>query len=218
MRRFTVILFRSFLQGLLLLSPIAITVYLLYTVFSSVDNLVPYVPRGIGFLIIIGTVTLIGYLGTRFFIGKWLFDAFANLMEHTPGVKFIYSSIRDVINSFVGDKKRFNKPVWVCVSEAPEMWRIGFMTQRDMGYLGMQGKVAVYLPHAYAISGWVIIIDARNIKPVKTMTSAEAMKFAVSGGITTSDDTETRNNTNTSDTQRRTIITEEENNAGKDQL
>jgi uncharacterized membrane protein len=188
MRRITAILLRSFLQGLLLLSPIAITAYVLYSVFTSVDNLVPVVPRGVGFLLIIVVVTIVGYLGTRFFIGKWLFDSFSYLMEHTPGVKYIYSSVRDLIKSFVGDKKRFNKPVWVCVNINPEIWRIGFMTQRDMGHFGMRDKVAVYMPHAYAISGWVIVTDAKNVKPVKDMTAGEAMKFAVSGGITTVED------------------------------
>ena len=188
MRRLAARLLRSFLQGLLLLSPIALTGYLLYTIFINIDSLVPYVPRGIGFVTIIVAVTLIGFLGTRFFIGKWIFDSFANLMEHTPGVKYIYSAIRDVIKSFVGDKKRFNKPVWVCVNVNPEIWRIGFMTQGDMSQFDMLGKVAVYMPHAYAISGWVIITDSKNIKPVKKMTSGEAMKFALSGGVTTEED------------------------------
>ncbi|MCW3122157.1 MAG: hypothetical protein JWQ38_1649 [Flavipsychrobacter sp.] len=187
MRRIPALLLRSFLQGLLLLSPIALTGYLLYSVFINVDSLVPVakMPPGIGFLIIIGAVTIIGVLGTRFFIGKWIFDSFANLLEHTPGVKFIYSSIRDVIKSFVGDKKRFNKPVWVRVNNSPEIWRIGFMTQTDMSHLGLINKVAVYMPHAYAISGWVIVTDGTNVKPVQDMTAGEAMKFAVSGGITT---------------------------------
>jgi len=197
MRRFAAILLRSFLQGLLLLCPIAITAYVLYSVFTGVDNLVPSIAwlpflkwRGVGFVIIITMVTLVGYFGTRFFIGKWLFDSFAYLMEHTPGVKYIYSSVRDVIKSFVGDKKRFNKPVWVCVNVNPEIWRIGFMTQRDMTHLGLQNKVAVYMPHAYAISGWVIITDSKNVKPVTGLTAGEAMKFAVSGGITTTEDGE----------------------------
>ena len=186
MRRLAAKLLRSFLQGLILLSPIAITGYLLYSVFDSVDNLVPFrLGRGVGFIIIISLVTIVGYLGTRLFVGKWLFDAFGHVLENTPGVKFIYSAIRDIISSFVGDKKRFNKPVWVRVSEAPEMWRIGFLTQSDMTTLGIDDQVAVYLPHAYAISGWVIITDRKNIKPVKEMTSGEAMKFAVSGGVTT---------------------------------
>jgi uncharacterized membrane protein len=198
MRKVASVFLRSFLQGLLLLSPIAITAYVLYSVFNGVDNLVPFVPqRGLGFIIIISAVTAIGYLGTRFFIGKWLFDAFSHVLERTPGVKYIYSSVRDVIKSFVGDKKRFNKPVWVCVNVNPETWRIGFMTQRDMTQLGLPNKVAVYMPHAYAISGWVVVTDNKYIKPVTEMTAGEAMKFAVSGGITTED---------------------EENNATKDQL
>lgn len=197
MRRFAAILLRSFLQGLLLLSPIAITAFVLYSVFDKIDRLIPSIKwlpflewRGVGFAIIITLVTLVGYFGTRFFIGKWLFDSFAYIMEHTPGVKYIFSSVRDVIKSFVGDKKRFNKPVWVCVNLNPEIWRIGFMTQRDMSHLGVDNKVAVYMPHAYAISGWVIVTDGKNVKPVKEMTAGEAMKFAVSGGVTTVEDGE----------------------------
>lgn len=188
MRRIAAIFFRSFLQGLLILSPIAVTAYVIYTVFDSVDRLIPWVPRGLGFVIIITLVTFIGYMGTRFFLGRMLFDAFDHLLQHIPGIKYIYSSIKDVMGSFVGDKKRFNKPVWVCINLNPEIWRIGFMTQKDMAYLGMAGKVAVYLPHAYAVSGYVILTDTKLIKPVTKMTAAEAMKFAVSGGITSVDD------------------------------
>ena len=186
MRRLAAILVRSFLQGLLILSPIAITAYVIYTVFDSVDNLIPIpnFPRGLGFLSIIGIVTARGYLGTRLFIGRMLFDGFNHIMEHTPGIKYIYSAIKDVLDSFVGDKKRFNKPVWLRTNLSPEMWRIGFMTQEDLSELGMEGKAAVYMPHSYAISGWVVVVDKENIKPVTAMTAAEAMKFAVSGGVT----------------------------------
>lgn len=163
------------MQGLILISPIAATGYLIVRVFDSIDSmvpyqLIPYMPRGIGFLIVIVLVTLTGYLGTRFFVGRWLFDSFAFVLEHTPGVKHLYSSLRDIISSFVGEKKKFNKPVWVCVSNDPETWRIGFMTQKDMAQFGMADKVAVYMPHAYAISGWVILADPKNVKPVKELS------------------------------------------------
>ncbi len=184
MRRFAAILFRSFLQGLLIISPIAITAYVIYSVFDSVDTLIPYFPRGLGFVSIICVVTIVGYLGTRLFVGRLLFEGFDHLMEHTPGVKYIYSSIKDVLDSFVGDKKKFNKPVWIKTSESPEMWRIGFITQDDLSDSGMPGKVAVYMPHSYAISGWVVISEAHNVRPITNMTAAEAMKFAVSGGVT----------------------------------
>lgn len=184
------ILFRSFLKGLIILAPIAVTAYIIYLVFDKIDALIPIkgFPRGLGFLIIISAVTLIGYLGTRFFVGKALFDFFDHLLERTPGIKFIYSSVKEIMASFVGDKKRFNQPVWVRTDMMPDTWRIGFLTQQDMGYLGMEGHVAVYLPHSYAISGWVIVTESMNVRPCTTMSAAEAMKFAVSGGVTISDE------------------------------
>lgn len=186
MRRLTSLIVRSFLQGLLILSPIAVTMYIIYAVFDSVDTLIPELPRGLGFILIIGTITVIGYIGTRLFLGRMIIDFFDYLLQHTPGIKYLYSSIKDILDSFVGDKKRFNNPVWLRTSRDPEMWRIGFMTQQDLAFVGMAGKVAVYLPHSYAISGWVVVADAANIKPVTKMNAAEAMKFAVSGGITSS--------------------------------
>ncbi len=182
------LLLRSFLKGLIILAPIALTAYIIWAVFDKVDTLIPAFPRGLGFVIVISTVTIIGYLGTRFFVGKAIFDFFDHLLERTPGIKFIYSSIKDIMSSFVGDKKRFNQPVWVRTQLMPDTWRIGFLTQPDMAYLGMEGFVAVYLPHAYAISGWVIVTETMNVKPVTSMSPAEAMKFAVSGGVTVSDE------------------------------
>jgi len=184
MRRLAAVIVRSFLQGLLILCPIGITAYIIYLVFDSVDTLLPFkMVRGLGFFIIIACVTLIGYLGTRVFIGRILIDAFDHLLEHTPGIKYLYSSLKDIMDSFVGDKKRFNSPVWVCVNRNPEVWRIGFLTQNDLAHLGMPGQTSVYLPHAYAISGYVVIVGREQVKPVTGMNAAEAMKFAVSGGI-----------------------------------
>lgn len=184
MRKITGLIFRSFLQGLLILSPIAVTGYIIYKVFYSVDTIIPKLPPGVSFLLVIAAITTIGYIGTKFFIGRMVFDAFDYLMQRTPGIKYIYSSIKDVMDSFMGDKKRFNVPVWIMTNKDPEIWRIGFMTQKEMAFLGMSGKVAVYLPHSYAVSGWVVVVDAGNIKPVTKMNAAEAMKFAVSGGVT----------------------------------
>ncbi len=188
MRKFLSFLLRSFLQGLLILSPMVLTAYVIFLVFDSVDRLIPAVPRGLGFLVVISLVSLVGYLGTRFFLGRMLFDAFDYLLEHIPGIKFIYTSIKDIMGSFVGDKRKFNEPVWVQVFQDPPVWRLGFMTQKDMAHLGMPGRVAVYLPHAYAVSGYVILTEPRAIVPIRNMSSAEAMKFALSGGITNKPD------------------------------
>ena len=163
-----------------------LSLYLSYT-FKKLLSTTRYDPYVKSFAVVVVFVTIVGFLGTRFFIGKAVINALGNLLEHTPGIKFIYTSVKDILDSFVGDKRRFNKPVWVKVNSDPEIWRIGFITQKDMNYLGMEDKVAVYLPHSYAISGWVIVVDRSYTKPVTTMDAAEAMKFAVSGGVTSID-------------------------------
>lgn len=186
MRRIAGLMFRSFLQGLVILGPIGVTAWAIYFVFTSLDSLIPGISDigpGIGFVSVILIIVIVGYLGTRFFFGRWIVEGFSYVLEHTPGIKHIYSSVKDVLDSFVGDKKKFNNPVWVRTNEAPEIWRIGFLTQDNLTDMGQENKVAVYLPHSYAISGWVIVVDAAQIKKVEGMNAAEAMKFAVSGGI-----------------------------------
>lgn len=178
---------KSFFKGLIIVGPIGATLYIIFTVFATLDSLIPYPEEwnrtGLGFVSLILFIAIIGYFFNRFVFGKFIFESLDQFLEKTPGVKHIYSPTKDVMSSFVGDKKKFNVPVWVKVSETPEMWRIGFLTQKDMTEVGKPGLIAVYLPHSYAISGWVIVTDAKNITPVEGMNAAEAMKFAVSGGV-----------------------------------
>lgn len=177
---------RSFIQGLIIIGPFAITVWVIWSVVSSIDNLVPSVSGkfpGLIFFIVIFTTTFIGFFGNKFIIGRLIVDGLDYVLEHIPGIKFIYTSLKDVLGSFVGDKKKFNVPVWVKTNENPEIWRIGFLTQSDMSAVNLEQMVAVYLPHSYAVSGWVIITKYTNVKEVTGMSSAEAMKFAVSGGV-----------------------------------
>lgn len=180
-------LIKSFFQGLVILGPLCVTLAVIYYVFTSVDDLVPSISGkipGLTFIILLVLTTLVGIIGTRFFVGRFVVDLLEHILEKTPGIKYIYSSIKEVLVSFVGDKKKFNHPVWVRTQNEPEIWRIGFLTQKDLDFVSLEGMVSVYLPHSYAISGWVIITAAENVKPVEGMNAAEAMKFAVSGGVT----------------------------------
>ena len=178
--------FRNFLQGLVIIGPLAITAWIIWYIVFSIDNIIPSVSEkfpGLVFVVVIAATTLIGYFGNKFILGRIIVDSVDYILEHTPGIKFIYTSLKDVMGSFVGDKKKFNIPVWVKTNENPEIWRIGFLTQKEMGEVEKHNFVAVYLPHSYAISGWVIVTEEKNIKPVVGMNAAEAMKFAVSGGV-----------------------------------
>jgi len=181
------LLAKSFFQGLLIVGPFALTIWIIWYVVSSIDNILPVLSEqvypGITFLIVIFSITLVGFVGNKFIIGRVIVDSFDYLLEHTPGIKFIYTSLKDVMTSFVGDKKKFNVPVLIKTSDNPDVWRIGFLTQSDLSSVGFPDYVSVYLPHSYAVSGWVVFVLATNIVTLENVSAAQAMKFAVSGGV-----------------------------------
>ncbi len=172
-----------FLQGIIILAPIAVTAFSLYWIFKQVDDiLLPYIQiPGIGFIAIIVGVFLIGWLSNLFLMGR-LIDLFDHWLERTPGVKFIYSSIRDFFEAFAGEKKKFDIPVLVNVDGA-DVWRVGFLTNEALQKWGLDDSVAVYIPFAYSLSGMVYLVPKNKMKKLN-ISASDAMKFAISGGIT----------------------------------
>ncbi len=191
MRKIATHLLRYFFQGIIIVSPLAVTIWAAYSVFDIIDSStrIPSLPRGVGFVIVISSLVLIGWLGSTFFIWKLLINFFDNILERTPFLKFIYSSVKDVVESFMGDKKKFTTTVLVKIRTNPEIFQIGFITQKDLSKLGFTDKVAVYLPHSYAVSGVLVIVDNENVSMLD-MNPSDAMKMAVSGGMTGYDDDE----------------------------
>ncbi len=188
-------LFQYFLQGMLVLAPIAITLYAAYWLVTSIDDLIPILTVtneegkvivrnfGLGFLMVVITITAIGYL-SNFFIQTRMFNFFDRMLERAPGIKFIYTTVKDFFEAFAGEKKKFNKPVLANIDDN-DVWRVGFLTQEDMHDFGLDEYVAVYIPMSYSIAGNVYLIPASRIKRIDTqITSGEAMKFAISGGVT----------------------------------
>jgi uncharacterized membrane protein len=187
MRKLAALLLRYFFQGIIIISPIAVTAWAAYSIFDIIDTQIPFMPRGVGFLIVISSLIVLGWLGSTFFVWKFLIDFFDNILERTPFLKFIYGSVKDVVESFMGDKKKFNKPVLVKIRINPEVYQIGFITQKNLSKLGFENKVAVYMPHSYAVSGMLVIVDKENVTPLD-INPSDAMKMAVSGGVTGYDD------------------------------
>lgn len=187
-------LLRYFFQGLLILAPIGITALTLYWAFVTIDNIIPkeIIPedasfsflkyKGVGFALVLLLIVVVGYLSSSFIIGR-IFDLFDHLLERTPFIKYIYTSIKDVFDAFVGEKKKFDHPVLVQIYGI-DVWEMGFITQSDVSNLGLEGYMAVYVPHAYAITGKVFMVPKERVKPLTNISAGEAMKFAVSGGVT----------------------------------
>lgn len=191
-------LFQYFLQGLLVTAPLAITVFAIYWIVTSIDELIPIFTTvedgrvkvqnfGLGFLIIIVSICIIGYLST-FFIQSRLFNLFDHWLEKAPGIKFIYTTVKDFFEAFAGEKKKFNRPVLANIDDN-DVWRIGFLTNEDVSDLGLKDYVAVYVPMSYSIAGNVYLIPSNRIKSLDShLSPTEAMKFAISGGVTKVDE------------------------------
>jgi uncharacterized membrane protein len=170
-----------FVRGLALLAPIALTVYVLGWVLTRVDRLVPLGVPGLGLVVVVGIVTLVGFLGSNL-ITRGLVALVDRTLERLPFVRILYGATRDLFNAFVGEKKRFDRAVAVALSADGAVKALGFITRDDVDELGLPGHAAVYLPQSYNFAGQVLLVPRERITPL-TVDSAQAMTFIVSGGI-----------------------------------
>ncbi|WP_423129250.1 DUF502 domain-containing protein [Gaoshiqia sp. Z1-71] len=183
-------LFSYFMKGLVLVAPIAITGYIIFLTFDFIDGILRDVLKtwlghiipGLGLLIIVMLLTLLGLIG-EYVVTNPFKKVGERLLEKAPLLKVIYSSLVDLFSAFAGKEKKFSEPVMVCINSENNLWKIGFITQKSLDELGLQGMVAVYFPHSYNFSGELFMIATSAVHKLN-MPPAEAMKFVVSGGVT----------------------------------
>ena len=177
-------LIQYILNGLLLTLPMVITGYVIYRLFMGLDSLLPIEHRypGMGILMLITFLAVLGYLGAKF-INDTIRGWFNRLLDRIPLIKTIYKRITDLLGAFVGQKKAFNQPVLVKISEETDIEVIGFVTDEDLKELGnIQNKVGVYFPMSYSFAGHLMIVPAKNVKPIDK-NAVDVMKYIVSGGV-----------------------------------
>jgi len=171
-----------FLRGLVLVVPAAVTVSVSWAIFTRVDGWLGLPVPGAGFAATLAVITLVGFLGSTF-ITRSLVAVLDELLERLPFVRFLYSSTKDLMNAFVGEKRRFETPVLLAVGGDREVKVLGFITQRSLASLGQADHVAVYCPHSYNFSGQLYVVPADRVTPLDAVSS-EFMAFVVSGGVT----------------------------------
>lgn len=182
-----------FLQGLIFFIPLIITGFVLFKLFDFFADKFsfigfrdfPVLNLLLGLACTIGFIFLLGMLASSYFF-KQLFSIFEDKLEHAPFIRHIYSPVKDFTNAFVGNKRKFNKPVMVLTNPAAEIYEIGFITQEDLKDFKITDKVAVYLPYSFSLSGRLVLVPPANVKPFESDAS-NAMKFVVSGGVTDAD-------------------------------
>ena len=191
-----------FLQGLIILARIVLTIYTVTALFNFIDDIVPdFIVRlfpnfsesngngeipGIGFVLVLIIVIITGYISSSYLFSG-LVGLFEKILENTPGIKIIYSTLRDFFEAFGGNKRKFDKTVLVALN-VEDVWQIGFITGEELNQFGLEEYVSVYVPKSYAFAGHLYLVSKARVRPLPDMSSADAMKFALTGGVSQLDD------------------------------
>ena len=181
------------IKGLLIVVPIAVSIFIVVWAVTTVDswlnvnNILGVNPTtgesrnipGLGLLTVLTIILLAGIFVTNL-VTEPMYNWFQRIMQRLPLLNFIYSSIKDLTEAFVGDEKKFNHPVLVEVEGG--LKKIGFLTQNDLHKLNLPDEVAVYFPLSYSFAGQLCIVSRDKVTDLH-MTAADAMKLVVSGGV-----------------------------------
>jgi len=170
-----------FLRGLVVTAPVAVTLWVCWTLFQRIDGLLDLPIPGAGFIVTIVAITLVGVVGSSL-LTAGLVSVIESSIEKLPFVRLVYSSTRDLLNAFVGEKRRFDIPVTVTLVPGSGVKMIGFVTRESLDIFGIPGYVAVYVPQAYAFAGHLLLVPALQVEPLAG-ESADLMAFVVSGGV-----------------------------------
>ncbi|MBM7663096.1 putative membrane protein [Bacillus mesophilus] len=183
----------NFVKGLLTIVPIILVIYVVVQIFSFLDGLLgntlkpfmeeSYIP-GIGILVTIALITFLGWLSTKF-IAKRMIELIDRLLEKIPFIKTLYSVIKDTFQSFLGEKKSFSKVALVTMPHT-SMKVIGFVTSEQVERFShsLPDHIAVYIPQTFQVAGFTFLIPREDVQFLD-VSPEEAMKFVLSGGVTT---------------------------------
>jgi uncharacterized membrane protein len=174
-----------FLRGLLISVPAALTLYVCWVAITFFDDLLGTSIPGLGVLTAIVAITLVGALASNL-VTRGAVVVVDQALAKLPFARLVYSSTKDLLNAFVGEQRRFHRPVRVRIGDGGSaIHALGFVTADALEHLGLERQVAVYLPFSYSIAGHVIIVPAERVTALST-DAADAMAFVVSGGVTRS--------------------------------
>lgn len=184
---------RTLLTGFITLLPIILTLYLLYWLAISSEQVmgavlhyvlpdVLYFP-GLGIIAGLAVVFAVGLVMKAYFVRK-LFSLGEAILYRLPIIKTVYRAIRDMFDFFSPKKEGLGQVVAVNFNG---MQTIGFITQENPERLPESFRemdsVLVYIPMSYMIGGFTLFIPRSDVRPLN-MSMDEALRFALTAGIT----------------------------------
>jgi uncharacterized membrane protein len=201
----------NFITGLVVIAPVGLTIWLIWSVVGWIDGFVlPLVPqkyqpdrmlqnffgldpamqinvRGIGVVIFLVFTVVVGWIA-KGLIGRSLIRFAESLVERTPVVRSIYSGIKQISETvFAQSERSFEK---ACLIEYPRrgLWAIGFISTNTKGEIATRGNggqpmLSIFLPTTpNPTSGFLLFVPADDIIELK-MTVEEAAKLVISAGL-----------------------------------
>ena len=192
---------RYFLAGILVTSPILITVYVTWLIVTFIDAQVagllpnsldftkqlPHQIPGLGLIISIIVITFIGAI-TPGFIGRTLLKVGERILDKTPVVRSIYGAIKQIMETIMSTNSESFREVVLAEYPRKGIWVIGFVTGETKGEVQTLNKeklINVFIPTTpNPTSGFLLFIPKKDLIYMK-MKVEDAVKMVISGGIVT---------------------------------
>jgi uncharacterized membrane protein len=193
-----------FLTGLVVVGPVAITIYLVWWSVSYVDQWVkPLVPRaynpenylpfavpGFGLLFSIVVLTLVGALAANL-IGRTLITSSEMFLDRMPIVRNLYRGLKQMFESVAAAAKPQRQLAKVGLMEFPSkgIWSLVYITGEAAGEIkavapgGEEDHLIVWMPTGFVPpTGFVCIVPRKDVVPL-TMSAEDAAKLVMTAGI-----------------------------------
>ena len=182
------VLLKYFLNGVLVLSPLLLTIFIVSKVLVAWDTtagkVIPIQIPGLPLLISILVIIAIGFVAS-WWLSLKLLGFFEYLLNKVPVVQFIYGIIKDTLVNLLGEKRAFSK-VAVFTIPGTNAKMLGFVTSDDLSYIGFKDHIAIYLLHSMQWSGFTLLVPKNEVEILEGVKIDEIMKFVVSAGAVSS--------------------------------
>lgn len=192
MKGFQNTLKRSFITGLLTLTPLFLTIYIAIRVINAIENAsevilgpLAAIP-GLGVVIFFLIILLVGF-ATRYYLGKRLFEFLENIFIRIPFIKSVYQGIKKVSQSLYSEDKFIIKKTVLVQYPQKDSYAIGFLTSElsqpeTFGLKAKKKYYSVFIPTTpNPTSGFMLVLPQEEVM-LLDMSTEEAMQFIISLG------------------------------------
>lgn len=198
---------RYFLTGFIITAPLAITLYMIWTLVEWVDSwIIPYVPAaynpdtylsfhvpGAGFLIALIVITIVGFL-TANIIGKSIVSYGEKMLAKMPIVRNLYNGLKQIFQTVLSDKSESFKDVGLLEYPRKGLWAIVFIATETKGEVDEVLKekghetLSIFLPTTpNPTSGFLLFVPKKDVI-ILEQSVEDAAKLVISAGLVTPDE------------------------------